>query len=337
MFKFSPYEKFPEQKGGDRPDIEYQSRYTANPTKVLATPVIAKKTFGKRTTHESEEVTSWADKVWEEKKGVNSKIFNGGQLAVYCRPNKDDSFKVVKTDFKLVSSSRRTAGVVVKGEKHVRPEALPLRDHFNVGVIILCVTQDNKLLININKDKEGKPRDLQFPGGFIGGDKGITVDDLIAHIQEDGSLYNVVAGTVVKEGTEEIVRNFKDSVEGKSLCLGYIGKPFSWPKKGDSEPKERFSIKSFVVLQRSKQTFAELMGERASDAPADADELPHLIPLDIEEFAQHDPKNPMQVTCLADKIEVPFAAEHGYVAPLLKEFLQQQKGGMLEKEGVSVV
>lgn len=321
-FEHAPYTKFPEQLGADKQDIPYEAVYTASPAKKLANPIFSKKTFAERTAHETDKVREWEDTVWAPK--GRSGMFNGGQVAVYTRPDKEDSFKVVANDFKTVSASRRTAAV--DGAK--RPDNLTLRDHFNVGVIILCVTADGKLLVNVNK-KEEKPTNLQFPGGFIGGDPNVGGGELVTKIKQDGAagLFEAVTSTALKEGKEEILKGFKES-HPDQLCLGYIGKTLKWPKKGDKEPKDRFSIKSFVVLSRSQMTFDELVAARAAALPKDADELPNLIALDLNSLKAKQPNERIKVGKKDQETEIPFVAEHGFVLPLLQAHMQSKEAGM---------
>ncbi len=300
-------EKFPIQNG----HVDENPWVIGLAEEVSGRVKVSKGSFTERAGHQESDVKSWIERVWSCEAQKNPKIFNGDQTTIYSRPDDNGHLKVLHNDFATVCASR---------DANKKPE-LHLRDHFNPGVIILCRTSDGKILVSKNRADEGDV--LQFPGGFIGGEKYKKTENIIADLRKNPEcLINIINETSLREGAEEILKSFKDS-HPKQEYLGYIGKKFNWPSKtNESGTKKVVSIKSFVVLAETALSSKELTGQRDSDLPEDAGELPKVKFLDEKEalmaISSHKPVN-------VEGKEIPFIVEHREALSILQRAKEKQR------------
>lgn len=219
--------------------------------------------------------------LWQQKVAtITGGQFNGKQLSVYYTLPEDGTppqLKLCPNDFVTVSVARSRAAD--------KPTDLPLRDHYNCGVIIGFQTSDGYLVYSTKKDKS------TFPGGFILGDKSQTTDESIADTLEpirngEKTFTHLVKETALKEASEEIL---KMDIESEDVeIIGLMGEQFTYPSKSQKNNlKTTFCIKSIGVLIKSPLTMDALIQARGANAPVDAHELPEVLFVSVEDIRNH--------------------------------------------------
>lgn len=238
--------------------------------------------------------------LWQRKKTkLTAKQFNGKQLCVYYTLNKhdDNKLKLVASDFISVSISRA---------KKSQLEKFTLRDFYNCGVLIHFITTDNKYVYTEKPNEK-----LAFPGGFIFGEKdqlqNKDIDPVLKQIQsKEMSFSSLVIETAIKEVQQEIIALNISPDSCDILCE--IGEDFIFPsKRTDNHLKQVHCIKSVGVSIRSSLSSVELIAQRQKSPPVDAEELPLIKFLNLNDKFNFE---------LADN----FIVEH-------KDFYQFLQGG----------
>lgn len=214
-------------------------------------PKVAKNIFREKRLHPDS-----ADLINDEIERIfaNPNAFNGEKALFYFKDDADRSvLKIVPEDYASVLASAKLGRSPQEG-KFLRP-------HYAAGVIVVCKTSDNKIVIGSRDASRSKldPTDypLQFPCGFI------DVNEEFYQVAQSGDsvwLNDELIKNAKRELREEVL-NFSDEQLTKSQSIGAIYETKQWPTKAGGI-KDVHVIKSFVVAVEVSLSAQEILEKR---------------------------------------------------------------------------
>ncbi|MCE3254661.1 MAG: hypothetical protein K0R25_155 [Rickettsiaceae bacterium] len=229
------------------------------------TPKVAEHSYPNKKGHEKGQELI-IDKRNQIKK--NPLVFNGARALFYFKDKELEDgniLKIVPEDYasvlaalELNRNEETIAAAQAKGQF--------LRPHFVAGVIVLCKTSDDKIIIgsrDANRDKADPTKyPLQFPCGFI------DVNEEFYDQMREGNinlLKQAIIGDAKRELREEVL-NFNDDEILKTQPLAAIYETKKWPRKEEKGggTKDVHVIKSFVIEVDVNMTYAEIAEKRAA-------------------------------------------------------------------------
>jgi hypothetical protein len=292
-----------------------------HPTKGLGlTPKVAKHEFAEKRGHE-EGKKLIENKVKQIKD--NPKAFNGKKALFYFKDEELEDreiLKIVPEDYASVSTA-----LEINRNKELLNKDQFLRSHFSAGVIVLCKTSDNKIIIGSRdaaRNKEDPTKyPLQFPCGFID-----VNDSFYQDMQKKDSanlLNKAIVSDAKRELTEEVL-GFSNSeiIDAKIIAAIYDTK--QWPvkeEKGGGE-KNVHVIKSFVVALNVDMTYKKIKKRRSEVPPKDFNEMTVMGYIEIDKIPEllSEKENGTKVAINFDGKERLFVAEHGLTLDAVSQY-----------------
>lgn len=233
-------------------------------------PKVAKNSFARKTGHEKgRELIDAKVSAIES----NPLAFNGEKALFYLRDvmqEGEKTLKIVPEDYASVSAAlevNRDSQAAIKGQF--------LRPHYAAGVIILCKTTDDKIIIgsrDANRDRDDPTKyPLQFPCGFIDVDEAFYSE---MQKGQDALLYQALFKDAKRELKEEVL-NFNDAQILHVELLAAIYETKQWPVKEEKGggTKDVHVIKSFVIEVNVNMTYDEISDKRNAEIKKLRDQL----------------------------------------------------------------
>ncbi len=226
-------------------------------------PKVAQNSFANKSSHQEEGRSLIAAKA--AKLESDPLAFNGEKALFYFK-DEDSVLKIVAEDYASVlaaSEVNRNQAVV----EEAKEKGQFLRSHFAAGVIAVCHTADDKIIIgsrDVNKDKVDPTKyPIQFPCGFID-----VTEDFYNKMKEGKPdlLREAIISDAKRELREELL-NFDDSQISQSpQLLAVIYETKKWPVKEEKGggTKDVNVIKSFVIQINVNLTYLEIEERRAA-------------------------------------------------------------------------
>lgn len=242
------------------------------------TSKVAKSSYGNKHSHAQAFIESnW--KMTVEAAGAANRTapFNGEKAIAYIKPGTDDDsvFKVVPSDYaNLLASAKKTDAVQ-------DPDGM--RKHFVMGIIIVCVTKDNEVIVgsrDANWDKTN-PESLmgQFSAGFIDPNEAFY-----AQASTVSGLKQAFRDTALKELREEVFEFPAETITETKL-LGGITQLRMWPSKRSGN-KAIENVKSVIVQVDVNMSAAEIMRARETNPPEDFHEMTVMTAMPFDDMVQ---------------------------------------------------
>ncbi len=196
----------------------------------------------------------------------NPLAFNGEKALFYFKDKELEDgniLKIVPEDYASVSAAlevNRNPQTIASAQE----KGQFLRPHYVAGVIVVCQTADDKIIIgsrDANRDKVDSTKyPLQFPCGFI------DVNEDFYNKMRQGNpdlLYETIISDAKRELREEVL-NFDDTEISRTQPLAAIYETKQWPVKEEKGggTKNVHVIKSFVIQVNVNMTYDQIEGRR---------------------------------------------------------------------------